>query len=97
MSPKLPLGPAIETVANEALRERGHANVFLVGRAGVGKSTLVNAVFDGNLARVGPTTIPTQTVISTSVGSAFRKIFGGLRMPRSIWPECWPGTCRLSP
>jgi len=53
MSPKLPLGPAIETVANEALRERGHANVFLVGRAGVGKSTLVNAVFDGNLARVG--------------------------------------------
>ncbi len=49
----MPLGHAIETIANEALRERGHANVFLVGRAGVGKSTLVNAVFDGNLARVG--------------------------------------------
>lgn len=49
----MPLGPAIETIVNEALRERGHANVFLVGRAGVGKSTLVNAVFDGNLARVG--------------------------------------------
>jgi uncharacterized protein (DUF697 family) len=49
----MPLGPAIETIANEALRERGHANVFLVGRAGVGKSTLINAVFDGNLARVG--------------------------------------------
>jgi len=43
----------IEAIATEALRERGHANVFVAGRAGVGKSTLVNTVFDGNLARVG--------------------------------------------
>jgi uncharacterized protein (DUF697 family) len=53
MPATIPLGPALEAIANEALRERGHANVFLVGRAGVGKSTLVNTVFDGHLARVG--------------------------------------------
>lgn len=53
MTVQLPFGVSIESIANEALRERGHANVYLTGRAGAGKSTLVNAVFDGDLARVG--------------------------------------------
>lgn len=44
---------ALDAISAGSLRERGHANVFLAGRAGVGKSTLVNAVFDGDLARVG--------------------------------------------
>ena len=37
----------------EALRERGHANVLIAGRTGVGKSTLINSVFQGNLATTG--------------------------------------------
>jgi uncharacterized protein (DUF697 family) len=38
---------------DEALRERGHANVLIAGRTGVGKSTLINSIFQGNLATTG--------------------------------------------
>ncbi len=38
---------------NEALRERGHVNILIAGRTGVGKSTLINAVFQGNFATTG--------------------------------------------
>ena len=37
----------------EAFRMRGHANVLIAGRTGVGKSTLINSVFQGDLATVG--------------------------------------------
>ena len=37
----------------EALRQRGRANIVIAGKTGVGKSTLVNAVFQGNLAETG--------------------------------------------
>lgn len=37
----------------EALKQRGKVNILIVGKAGVGKSTLVNAVFQGNLAETG--------------------------------------------
>jgi uncharacterized protein (DUF697 family)/predicted GTPase len=37
----------------EAMRERGRVNVLIAGRTGVGKSTLVNSVFQGNLATTG--------------------------------------------
>lgn len=37
----------------EAIRERGQVNVLIAGRTGVGKSTLINAVFQGNLANTG--------------------------------------------
>ena len=36
-----------------ALKERGHVNIIIAGRTGVGKSTLINAVFQGNLATTG--------------------------------------------
>jgi predicted GTPase/uncharacterized protein (DUF697 family) len=39
--------------AEEAVRERGHANVLIAGRTGVGKSTLINCVFQGEYATVG--------------------------------------------
>lgn len=39
--------------AEEAVRERGHANVLIAGRTGVGKSTLINSVFQGEYATVG--------------------------------------------
>ena len=37
----------------EAFRERGHANVIIAGKTGVGKSTLINAVFQGEIATTG--------------------------------------------
>lgn len=37
----------------EALRNRGKVNIVVAGKTGVGKSTLVNAVFQGNLAETG--------------------------------------------
>lgn len=37
----------------KAFNERGHVNVLIAGRSGVGKSTLINGVFSGNLAETG--------------------------------------------
>ena len=37
----------------EALEQRGKVNIVVAGKTGVGKSTLVNAVFQGNLAETG--------------------------------------------
>ncbi len=36
-----------------AIKERGHVNVLIAGRTGVGKSTLINAVFEGDFATTG--------------------------------------------
>lgn len=44
---------AVKSALNEALRKRGHVNVLIAGRTGVGKSTLINAVFQGNFATTG--------------------------------------------
>ena len=38
---------------NEVIREIGKANIIIVGDAGVGKSTLINAVFRDNIATTG--------------------------------------------
>lgn len=40
----------IEEALRKALRERGHMNILIAGRTGVGKSTLINAIFQGNMA-----------------------------------------------
>ncbi|MEC4812650.1 MAG: DUF697 domain-containing protein [Scytonema sp. PMC 1069.18] len=37
----------------QALRERDHVNILIAGRTGVGKSTLINAVFEGEFATTG--------------------------------------------
>ncbi len=37
----------------EALKHRGRVNIVIAGKTGVGKSTLINAVFQGNLAETG--------------------------------------------
>jgi uncharacterized protein (DUF697 family)/GTP-binding protein EngB required for normal cell division len=44
---------AVKDALQEALRERGHVNVLIAGRTGVGKSTLINSVFQGNFATTG--------------------------------------------
>ena len=45
----------------EAIRERGQVNVLIAGRTGVGKSTLINEIFQGKLADTGQGRPVTQT------------------------------------
>ena len=47
------LGEAVKKAFEEAMRERGHANVLIAGRTGVGKSTLINSIFQGQYASTG--------------------------------------------
>lgn len=47
------IGRLIQEAIERAVRERGHVNVLIAGRSGVGKSTLVNAVFQDELAATG--------------------------------------------
>ncbi len=59
------LADAVKNAVEEAMRERGHANVLLAGRTGVGKSTLINGVFQGQFATTGqgrPVTLDTREV-----------------------------------
>lgn len=65
MHDSLNLGVLAKQAMQEALRERGHVNVLLAGRTGVGKSTLVNSVFQGQMATAGqgkPVTMQTREI-----------------------------------
>src|SRR5262245_44538042 len=64
------LAELAKNALDEALRERGHVNVLIAGRTGVGKSTLVNAVFQGNFATTGqgrPVTTHTREIVKEGV------------------------------
>src|SRR2546423_3881729 len=64
------LGELVKKALDEALRERGHVNVLIAGRTGVGKSTLVNAVFQGDFATTGqgrPVTLATREITKEGV------------------------------
>ena len=43
----------IDEKLHDALKKRGKVNVLVAGKTGVGKSTLINAVFQGDLATTG--------------------------------------------
>jgi small GTP-binding protein len=47
------LNSVVTEAIKEALQERGHVNILIAGRTGVGKSTLINSVFQGNFATTG--------------------------------------------
>ena len=44
---------AIKGAIRDATHETGTVNVLIAGRTGVGKSTLINEVFQGRLAETG--------------------------------------------
>ena len=44
---------AIKRAFHDATRDIGTVNVLIAGRTGVGKSTLINEVFQGRLAETG--------------------------------------------
>ncbi|WP_198155916.1 GTPase family protein [Herbaspirillum autotrophicum] len=43
----------VKDALDSAKRNIGHANVLIAGKTGVGKSTLVNVVFQGEMATTG--------------------------------------------
>lgn len=47
------LDKLIQEAIQKAISERGHINILIAGRSGVGKSTLINSVFEGNFAETG--------------------------------------------
>ena len=52
-----------ETAYDQALSDLGRFNLAIFGKTGVGKSTLINAIFGGEIARTGtgrPVTLKTQ-------------------------------------
>lgn len=64
------LGKLIREALEEARWERGHANVLIAGRTGVGKSTLINSVFQGDFATTGqgrPVTKHTREITKEGV------------------------------
>ena len=64
------LNDIIQEAINNATRERGHLNVLIAGRTGVGKSTLINAVFQDNIAETGqgrPVTRNTREITKEGV------------------------------
>ena len=66
----LDLGNLVRKAVEEAFRERGHANVLIAGRTGVGKSTLINSVFQGEFATTGhgrPVTQNTREIIKDGI------------------------------
>ena len=68
--PGLDIRAEIQQAAERARRELGHINILIAGRSGVGKSTLINAVFEGNLAATGqgrPVTQHTREITKEGV------------------------------
>ena len=55
------LAATFNKALEEALRDLGKVNVLIAGRTGVGKSTLINSVFQGRLAATGQGEPVTQT------------------------------------
>jgi uncharacterized protein (DUF697 family)/predicted GTPase len=53
MTDNINVGELCGEALKQAEKELGHVNVLIVGRSGVGKSTLINSMFQGNFAATG--------------------------------------------
>ena len=51
--PDVDFAKLIKKALEDVVRKRGKVNILIAGRTGVGKSTLINAVFQGNFAQTG--------------------------------------------
>ena len=51
--PDSDLGKLVKEALEDVVKKRGKVNILMAGRTGVGKSTLVNAVFQGDFAKTG--------------------------------------------
>jgi len=61
---------AAQKAVEEALKDRGQINILIAGRTGVGKSTLINAIFQGKFAETGqgkPVTSTTREITKEGV------------------------------
>jgi len=47
------IGDEVRKQVEEAFRKRGRVTIVIAGRSGVGKSTLINAIFHGRIAETG--------------------------------------------
>lgn len=64
------ISEVVSMAYEEALKQQGIANILLAGKTGVGKSTLINAVFQGNMAKTGqgrPVTKSIQKITKNDV------------------------------
>ncbi|GLB49307.1 YcjF family protein [Neptunitalea lumnitzerae] len=50
---QLDIGKVVKEAIDKAKTETGNINILIAGKTGVGKSTLINAVFQGNYATTG--------------------------------------------
>ena len=69
------LKEVFDEAVEEALRKLGKVNVLIAGRTGVGKSTLINSIFHGNMAVTGQGKPVTQTT----------RLISKEGVPLSIW------------
>ncbi|WP_270803703.1 MULTISPECIES: GTPase [unclassified Aeromonas] len=70
MNENLELNKIISDAYDDALKKRGIANILIAGKTGVGKSTLINTVFQGRLASTGqgkPITQSTKKITKEGV------------------------------
>ena len=68
------LADVVKNALRDALKERGHVNILIAGRSGVGKSTLINAIFQGNLATTGQGRPVTQNTREIKKECRFRSL-----------------------
>lgn len=64
------LGDFVAQALEEAIRERGQMNIVIAGRTGVGKSTLINGIFQGRMAETGqgrPVTTTTKEITKEGI------------------------------
>jgi uncharacterized protein (DUF697 family)/GTP-binding protein EngB required for normal cell division len=61
---------SVKDALREAFKERGNVNILIAGATGVGKSTLINAIFQGKMADTGqgrPVTPNTREIMKDGI------------------------------
>lgn len=70
MNENLDLNKLVSDAYDDALKKRGIANILIAGKTGVGKSTLINTVFQGRMAATGqgrPVTQSTKKITKEGI------------------------------